>query len=602
MAPKRPPRKAARQDPALEAVAKGWALIVAHPLFGPLAERAYFSRVEGNGCPKDGWAIVHSDGEIAIHPTRKADPQVWVWVFAHCLLHLGFGHVRKSVLDESELDLAFNSACCCTVNRLLGSLKVGLSPIPIPSELPSGEEAAIAETFRRDGVPAELVSCGTSGSGGDLAYRSANYWSPPQWEQRLAQGLRAAVAAAVSVAGGEFADLTGRPGRTSGWQRALNWFIASYPLLGAIASSFKLVEDAAICDRMEIRVAAISPAAQEIYAHPLAGMSEAECRFVMAHELLHAGLRHDVRSGGRDHYLFNIASDFVINGWLVEMEVGELPEGLLYDPELKGLSSEEVYDRIATDLRRYRKLATSRGVALTDVLPGRLPEADEAAEAVDLDEFYRRCLAQGLEYHQSSGRGLLPEGLVEEIRALSQPPIEWEVELARWFDDFFPALERRLTYARPSRRQASTPDIPRPSYVLPEELHSRRTFAVVLDTSGSMERVLLGKALGAIASYALSRDVPAVRVVFCDAAAYDAGYLEPTEIAGKVRVKGRGGTVLQPGIDLIESAPDFPRNGPILVITDAQCDRVKIRREHAFLVPKGALLPFPPRGPVFRLS
>ena len=40
---------------------------------------------------------------------------------------------------------------------------------------------------------------------------------------------------------------------------------------------------------------------------------------------------------------------------------------------------------------------------------------------------------------------------------------------------------------------------------------------------------MLGKGLGAIASYAASRDVPAVRVVFCDAVAYDAGYMDAAD-------------------------------------------------------------------------
>ena len=69
----------------------------------------------------------------------------------------------------------------------------------------------------------------------------------------------------------------------------------------------------------------------------------------------------------------------------------------------------------------------------------------------------------------------------------------------------------------------------------------------------------------------------------------------------RVRVKGRGGTVLQPGVDLLESAADFPRDGPLLIITDGQCDRLQIRRDHAFLLPQGRSLPFVPRGPVFRL-
>jgi hypothetical protein len=38
------------------------------------------------------------------------------------------------------------------------------------------------------------------------------------------------------------------------------------------------------------------------------------------------------------------------------------------------------------------------------------------------------------------------------------------------------------------------------------------------------------------------------------------------------------------------------------VITDGWCDRVRIEREHAFLIPAGAVLPFAPRGPVFRFS
>ncbi|WP_405177284.1 hypothetical protein OG225_23285 [Nocardia sp. NBC_01377] len=59
--------------------------------------------------------------------------------------------------------------------------------------------------------------------------------------------------------------------------------------------------------------------------------------------------------------------------------------------------------------------------------------------------------------------------------------------------------------------------------------------------------------------------------------------------------------MLQPGIRMLERAEDFPADGPILVITDGQCEALRVRREHAFLVPAGASLPFRPRGPVFRV-
>jgi hypothetical protein len=69
-----------------------------------------------------------------------------------------------------------------------------------------------------------------------------------------------------------------------------------------------------------------------------------------------------------------------------------------------------------------------------------------------------------------------------------------------------------------------------------------------------------------------------------------------------VEVRGRGGAVLQPGIDLLQNARDFPADGPILVITDGTCDTLAIRRYHAYLLPEGQRLPFRPVGEVFYLN
>lgn len=134
------------------------------------------------------------------------------------------------------------------------------------------------------------------------------------------------------------------------------------------------------------------------------------------------------------------------------------------------------------------------------------------------------------------------------------------------------------------------------------DAENQRIFGVVLDTSGSMDRQLLAAALGSIASYSLARDVRHVRVVFCDAEPYDQGVMCPDDIAGAVQVRGRGGTMLQPGIDLLKHDPAFPKDAPLLIITDGACDRLRLYgREHAYLLPWGKRLPFPPRGPVFKL-
>jgi predicted metal-dependent peptidase len=593
-----------QNENALQSFEAGLLLVKRHPIFAALLERANVLHREGTPFPQDGLAQVSRSGDIYCHPKIRAEPETWARTIAHCLLHLGMEH-----FVEKENPVCWNIACDCVVERFLTDLKLGKPPRE--GALPTGisNEEKLYQRLCEDGIKPEYTGFGTAGGNcPDMIFDEVDTspWSRRQksWSVIFATGLGMAVQSAVDVAAGfsETLSYNKYGSYKSGAARAKAWFISSYPLLGAIAAGFKLIEDPLICQRMDIRVAAVSCGLQELYINPAAALSEEEYRFVMAHEFLHAALRHDARHEWRDSYLWNVACDFIINGWLTEMGLGERPDGLLYDEQFKGLSAEAVYDRIVTDMRTYRKLATLRGVGLGDILPGD-GHWWERGEGVDLDAFYRRALGHGLEYHQMDGRGYLPEGMIEEIRALSHPPIPWDVELARWFDELFTPLEKMRSYARPSRRQSSTPDIPRPNWVVSRAALDGRTFGVVLDTSGSMERGLLATALGAIAGYSVARDVPGVRVVFCDAEAYDQGYMQPEDIAGTVRVKGRGGTILQSGIDLLERADDFPEDAPMLIITDGYCeDRLVLYgREHAFLIPAGASLPFVPKGKVFRV-
>lgn len=138
---------------------------------------------------------------------------------------------------------------------------------------------------------------------------------------------------------------------------------------------------------------------------------------------------------------------------------------MLYDPRLQGMAAEAVYDLLLRDPKRCRGLRGFRG-RLGDVLltpQGKIYKD----EVTTLDDLIRRCMATGL---ACTGRGTVPAGLLEEIRSLFTPPVPWDVNLARWMDAHIPALRDPLrTYARASRRQSSTPDIPRPARYIPQE-------------------------------------------------------------------------------------------------------------------------------------
>ncbi len=617
MAKKTQQKKKSQQQINYENLQAGISIIKSHSLFGNCFR--CIMETDGKNLGRNVYATVSSKGEILLNENKFLFPKQWAYVIAHSKLHLAFGHFDADkmpgyiITDEQGnkiknteyIPLLWNMACDIYVDKFLADIKFGQSIHDNVESVFSGgldDEIKIYEYLLEKGLSGTSNAFGTStigtcdmkGLDSPIVYdeKKGEY---NHYSREFSYALARSVSKAVSTAGGyEFKDEHNMTDR----KIAAKWFIDNYPLLGGLASHFKIIEDHNYCYKYDIQIAAIDVTCAEIYLNPSANLSLEEWKFVLAHEYLHAGLMHHERCNGRNHYLWNVACDFVINGWLHELNVGSMPsDGLLYDVELKGLSAESIYDMMLSDMRKYEKLNTLRGYHKGDIIGN---SKSKNINGVTLDDFCRSAMQQGLEYHISSGRGLIPAGLIEEIRALAMPPIPWDVALAKWFDVYFTPLEKHRTYARPSRRQASSPDIPRPRYCPADILTDSRTFGVIIDTSGSMDTKNIGKALGSIASYSVAHEVPFARVVFCDADAYDAGYVSPEDIAGRVAVKGRGGTQLQPGINAIENAKDFPKDGPILIITDGEIEnQLYIKHEHAYLMPKGKHLPFRAKGEVF---
>lgn len=584
-----------------------------HSLFEKIRGcRLYISeRIRGTSAP----CSVNSNGEIYLNINFKRilHTDEWLYLIVHHYLHLAFGHFDAEKITGKNEPVDFMKflfyeniwklACNLYNMKFLSEMKIGKCPfVQQGFEVKNYSEKEIYDYLlehewnEAEKYQAEQISKWTDmvGLKNPLVHKNGN---------RATEEFVRALTYTAKETLGDIASAKDSLGCSERTKRVVEWFISHYPLLGAIASGFQVVEDYTLCQRKDVQIAAIDVENAIIYLNPAANLAEEELKFVMAHEFLHAGLLHHTRSNGRNSYIWNVACDYVINGWLVELQIGSMPEEILYDDKLKNKSAEEIYDILIQNLRDATKLATLRGYGKGDVLTSSECGNIDQRNGVNLDDFYKNALTQGLVYHEESKRGYLPAGLIQEIRALGMSPIAWDVELAKWFDEYFPAMEKKRSYARPSRRQSSTPEIPRPRVVNQENVENSRTFGVIIDTSGSMSVEILGKALGSIVSYAEAKDVALVRVIFCDAVAYDVGYVRPSDLVGRVQVKGRGGTRLQPAVDCLEKALDFPINGPILIITDGEIEQdIKIKYEHAFLIPKGKRLPFRARGNVFMMT
>lgn len=579
MAKKKADAKKAKESPAWQ---KGLDAARALPIHVPV----YIHCDNSYPIGRTDWAYVTSKGDVYLNPRMNGTPKEWEYVIAHCMLHLGFGHIRRGA------DSFWNTACDWVVTKFLKDSHIGTPPMEFQQEFPfpvKNEDQVYQQLQDRPNKAMPLFSL-TNGRP-DMVWDGE---SKEDYTEALAWSLQSSIQKALEKANYSENYPSNRISLTK-YGRAKEWFISSYPLLGAIAASFRIIDDNDVAWRMHVPIAAVSPALQEIYINPKARLTLEEWKFILAHEFLHAALRHDLRCEDRNPELWNIVCDYVINDWLIDMKVGTMPEGLLYDPAFHGQSAESLYELLAVNIRHY--INGDPGDLIYDGarVGSWSPE--------ELDRFYRSAMQQGLEYHQNQNRGYLPAALIEEIYAMSRPSIRWDVELAKWFDENFITTEKYRSYSRMSRRQSSTPDIPRPAWRQAEEQEAQHMFGVLLDTSGSMDRHLLAAALGTIASYSEARDVKRIRLVFCDAAPYDQGYIPPEDLAEAVQIHGRGGTVLQPGIDLLDRDPRFPKDAPLLIITDGKCDRLNLKgRNHAYLVPWGNRMPFPPKGPVFRLK
>ena len=605
-------------SPNEEKMQQGLEIVYSHPMFGRIHISKHFS--EKNKLSKDTSALVSDRGYVLINQYADHTPREWAYIIAHAMLHLCFGHFigencpgyctedrdGKKIWKANYDPQIWNMACDIYITKFLYDIKFGTPPdsnINIDHLRSLGsDEKSIYSNLIRNNIPYSQNHYSTAKPGACDMIRGerSNYRGNcdnelSEYVEDFAYALADSVRSVINEAGGAEDD------KTAVQHPAAKWFIDHYPLLGALAANFRIINVGygSMSDMYrDISVAAVDSTKREIYINSRSRLDTDEWRFVLAHEFLHAGLEHGARRNGRDPYLWNVACDYVINGWLVQMQVGKMPSnGLLYDKTLDNYSAEQIYDILTDDVKRAKRLETFAGCGKCDI-------ADSGYEStkgsVSLDDFCRNALTNGLDYHMTEKRGYLPAGLIEEIKALSVPPVPWDVKLAEWFDLHFDPVEKHRTYARMSRRQSSTPDIPRPAYVTDEAPDSGRTFGVIIDTSGSMSPKMIGLALGAVANYSVARDVPKLRLVFCDAAAYDEGYVSPEDIAGRVEVKGRGGTEIQPGVDLLENAADFPKDGPILIITDGYIeDHLNIHRDHAYLIPKGRHLPFRTHGEIF---
>lgn len=163
---------------------------------------------------------------------------------------------------------------------------------------------------------------------------------------------------------------------------------------------------------------------------------------------------------------------------------------------------------------------------------------------------------------QRGRRGDTPGDAARWVRRLTEPDLPWEYLLAQAARRGVGWTSGRThpTYSRPNRRASATPGVLRPGWRRPNP-----TVACVVDTSGSVDDALLGKALSEVDGALRGLGVAGadVTVLACDAAVQT---VRRVRKATHAALAGGGGTDLRAALATVEGLR--PRPTLVVLFTD----------------------------------
>jgi predicted metal-dependent peptidase len=294
----------------------------------------------------------------------------------------------------------------------------------------------------------------------------------------------------------------------------------------------------------------------------VAGLTSAERKGLLAHEVMHVAAGHVWRRGDRDVRRWNVATDYAINQ-ILEAAGLSLPPGRLLDTTYAGLSAEAIYAALpvpppddaggtsgsggeglpppSAEEPGEGKCAPSNDPGgsgeVRDPPEGPLAQAPNDAPATET-AWQDATLQAAM---QAARAGQLPAGLERLVRAIRQPPCRnLLAALAE-----FAALAAREDYSwrAPNRRFA-------PLGLYLPSLHSEATPPILaaVDTSGSISAELLAEYVSAL-QVVLDELRPETLILYaCDAAIQAEREYSPGDTLSGERedFPGGGGTDFRP--------------------------------------------------------
>lgn len=286
-----------------------------------------------------------------------------------------------------------------------------------------------------------------------------------------------------------------------------------------------------------------------VNAQFMAQRSDADRRFILAHEVWHCALGHHARQFGRDPNDWNRACDYEINGILRE-ELRHCPDDALYHRRYLGSSAEHIYadlrqhphrrerGRVLDEHTLHVSVTEAGGVIDPDFTPK--PVTPENARV-----WQQRLVATAQQYQRQQGH--LPGHLNTLIERLRKPQVPWQQVLASHVQR---TLIGNRQWLPPSRRHLHR------GLYLPSQRSQTLALAVAIDTSGSCQRAL-PHFLSELAGILAACDRVAVDVIEFDSQITQRSMLHEGQLheLAHWQCQGGGGSDIRPVFESLATTP-----------------------------------------------
>ena len=349
-----------------------------------------------------------------------------------------------------------------------------------------------------------------------------------------------------------------------------------HPYFGTIASALKLEKN------NELLTFSSDGEIMRYNSEYIEKLEASEVEFVMANGAMHSVLKHQGRASGRTNWLWQTATDYVVNGMLVQNGM-QAPVYANYESKFEGMYAEEVYELLLSEMKNNDDFSseaqTEQIEESEDVHAQNLTMQEELEESNDADETKNSESQEKKETPSQAELDNLTQEMKEHFEQIFQKlkrqdnlPEDLKLVVPEYFTSRVSWREVLYGYIASYAKSTYSFVPPNMKYLyrgiyLPSLSSDLLRIVVAIDTSGSIDEELLATFLSEINSIMQSYPNYEIDIITADAKVQS----HEVFLAGETldyELSGGGGTDFRPVFDYIDSYIDYPTI--LLYFTDGQ--------------------------------